>query len=155
MASLNVAQIIGNLGRDPEVRTTASGAKVVNLTIATSERWKDKTTGESKEKTEWHNIVIFNDRIGDVAERFLKKGKQVYVSGQLQTRKWTDKEGKDRYTTEIVIGQYRGELVLLGDAPREGGATPAHSPAADKLAASTKGNWAPPPSGDLDDEIPF
>jgi len=111
--SVNKVILIGNLGRDPEVRSTQDGGKIVNLNVATSENWKDKNSGERKEKTEWHRVVIFNDRIGDVAERYLKKGSKVYIEGSLQTRKWTDKEGQERYSTEVVIGRFKGELTLL------------------------------------------
>lgn len=125
--SVNKVILIGNLGRDPEIRTMQGGAKVCNLAIATSESWKDKNSGERKEKTEWHRVVIFNDRMVDVVERFLKKGAKVYVEGQLQTRKWTDQNGAEKYTTEVVLQRYRGELTLLdskGSAPaddRQGG----------------------------------
>jgi single-strand DNA-binding protein len=118
--SVNKVILIGNLGRDPEVRTMQDGRKVVNLTIATGESWRDRTTGERKERTEWHRVVIFNDRLGDVAERFLKKGAKVYLEGQLQTRKWTDQSGQEKYTTEVVLQQYRGELTML-DGRGDGG----------------------------------
>jgi single-strand DNA-binding protein len=115
--SVNKVILVGNLGRDPEIRMTQDGRKVVNLNIATSESWKDRMSGERKEKTEWHRVVIFNDRLADVAERFLKKGSTVYIEGQLQTRKWTDQSGAEKYTTEIVLQQYRGEMTLLGGRP--------------------------------------
>ncbi|MFD2262595.1 single-stranded DNA-binding protein [Lacibacterium aquatile] len=118
--SVNKVIIVGNLGRDPEIRMTQDGRKVVNLNIATSETWKDRMSGERKEKTEWHRVVIFNDRLADVAERFLKKGSTVYIEGQLQTRKWTDQSGAEKYTTEIVLQQYRGEMTLLGGRPGGG-----------------------------------
>ena len=114
MASLNKVQIIGNLGKDPEVRHTNDGRAIVNLTVATSENWKDKNTGEKKEKTEWHRVVIFNEGLAKVAEAYLKKGSTVYLEGQLQTRKWTDKDGVEKYSTEIVLQNFRGEMVLLG-----------------------------------------
>ena len=117
--SVNKVILIGNLGRDPEVRTFGNGGKVCNLRIATSESWKDRQTGERKEKTEWHRVVIFNENIAKVAEQYLKKGSTVYIEGQLQTRKWTDQNGNDRYTTEVVLQRFRGELVLLSG--REGG----------------------------------
>jgi single-strand DNA-binding protein len=119
--SVNKVILIGNLGRDPEVRTMQDGRKVVNLTIATGESWRDRTTGERKERTEWHRVVIFNDRLGDVAERFLKKGAKVYLEGQLQTRKWTDQSGQEKYTTEVVLQQYRGELTMLDGRGDSGG----------------------------------
>ena len=114
MASLNKVMLIGNLGKDPEVRHTQDGRAIVNLTLATSESWKDKATGEKKEKTEWHRVVIFNDGLAKVAEAYLKKGSTVYLEGQLQTRKWTDKDGVEKYSTEIVLQNFKGEMVLLG-----------------------------------------
>ncbi|MBS0982998.1 single-stranded DNA-binding protein [Gluconobacter cerinus] len=118
--SVNKVILVGNLGKDPEVRNTQSGGKVVNLTIATSETWNDRQSGERRERTEWHRVVIFNDRLGDVAERFLRKGRKVYLEGELRTRKWTDQSGQERYTTEVTIDRFRGELVLL-DSNRSGG----------------------------------
>jgi single-strand DNA-binding protein len=115
--SVNKVILIGRLGRDPDVRTFQSGGRVVNLNIATSESWKDKTTGERKEKTEWHTVAIFNEGIGKIAEQYLRKGSNVYIEGQLETRKWQDQSGADRYTTEIVIRQFRGELTLLDGKP--------------------------------------
>lgn len=117
---LNKATLIGNIGRDPEVRNTQDGGKIVTLSVATSESWKDKTTGERKEKTEWHRVVVMNERVADVIERFVRKGSRVYVEGQLQTRKWTDASGQDKYTTEIVIGRFRGELVMLDKLSNDG-----------------------------------
>jgi single-strand DNA-binding protein len=172
--SVNKVILVGNLGKDPEVRTTQSGSKVVNLTLATSENWTDRASGERKERTEWHRVVIFNDRIGDVAERYLRKGRKVYIEGSLQTRKWTDQGGQERYTTEVVLSQFRGELVLI-DSQRgeeggmaEGGGsgggyrerTPAQRPAAAGGAQRSGGggggpSWEAPKGGDLDDEIPF
>jgi single-strand DNA-binding protein len=118
--SVNKVIIVGNLGRDPEVRSFPNGGKVVNLRIATSETWRDKQTGERKERTEWHSVAIFNEALGKIAEQYLKKGSTVYIEGQLETRKWQDQSGADRYTTEVVLRQYRGELTLLGG--RDGGA---------------------------------
>lgn len=168
--SVNKVTLIGNLGKDPEVRTTQDGTKIVNLTLATSESWTDRSSGERKERTEWHRVVIFNDRIGDVAERFLRKGRKVFVEGALQTRKWTDQSGQERYTTEVVIQRFRGELVLL-DSQRgedggmsEGGgggyrdrssAPPRAAVAAGAPRASGPAWEAPKGGGDLDDEIPF
>ena len=111
--SVNKVILIGNLGADPEVRATQDGRKIVNLRVATSENWKDKGSGERREKTEWHRVVIFNDRLADVAERYLRKGSKVYLEGQLQTRKWTDQGGQEKYSTEVVLQQFRGELTLL------------------------------------------
>ena len=113
MSSVNKVTLIGNLGSDPEVRTMQSGDEVVQLSLATSERWKDKTTGERKEKSQWHRIVVFNQAIVKVAKSYLKKGSKVYIEGQLETRKWTDQSGNDKYTTEIVLRPYRGELTML------------------------------------------
>ncbi len=114
MAGLNRVQIIGRLGRDPEVRTFNNGGKIVSLRIATSETWKDKTSGERKEKTEWHTVSITNEGLAKIAEQYLKKGSEVYIEGALETRKWQDQSGADRYSTEIVLKPYRGEIVLLG-----------------------------------------
>ncbi|RWD51929.1 MAG: single-stranded DNA-binding protein [Mesorhizobium sp.] len=118
--SVNKVILVGNLGADPEIRRLNSGDPVVNIRIATSESWRDKNSGERKEKTEWHNVVIFNDQLAKVAEQYLKKGMKVYVEGQLQTRKWQDQSGNDRYTTEVVLQKFRGELQML-DARGEGG----------------------------------
>ncbi len=118
--SVNKVILVGNLGRDPEVRSMQDGRKIVQLSVATSESWRDRATGERREKSEWHRVVIFNDRLADVAERFLKKGAKVYIEGQLQTRKWTDQSGQEKYTTEVVLQQYRGELTML-DGRGEGG----------------------------------
>ena len=179
--SINKVILIGNLGRDPEVRYTQDGNKIVNFSVATSERWKDKQTGEPREKTEWHRVVIFNDRLADVAEKYLKKGSKVYIEGQLQTRKWTGNDGNERYTTEIALQRYRGELTMLdsrgsssgaGDDPGAGseppdwespdataagggnGGSPANSPSS---SPGNSPNNSPDnsPGGDLDDEIPF
>ena len=119
--SVNKVILVGNLGKDPEVRSTQDGSKIVNLTLATSETWNDRTSGERKEKTEWHKVVIFNDRTADVAERFLKKGAKIYVEGSLQTRKWTDQGGQERYTTEVVIGKFNGALTMLDTRSGGGG----------------------------------
>ena len=117
--SVNKVIIVGNLGRDPEVRNFPNGGKVVNLRIATSETWRDKQSGEKKERTEWHSVAIFNENLGKIAEQYLKKGSTVYIEGQLETRKWQDQSGADRYSTEVVLRQFRGELTLLGG--RDGG----------------------------------
>jgi single-strand DNA-binding protein len=147
--SVNKVILVGNLGRDPEIRTTQDGTRVANLSLATSESWRDKTSGERRERTEWHRVVIFNDRLVDVVERFLKKGAKIYIEGQLQTRKWTDQSGQERYTTEIVLQRYRGELTMLdsrGAGAGEGAGPPT-------------GGAPPGPSGqapaEFDDDIPF
>ena len=120
--SVNKVILVGNLGKDPEVRRMTSGEPVVNLSIATSESWRDKASGERKEKTEWHRVVIFNKNLAEVAEKYLRKGAKVYVEGQLQTRKWTDKDGAEKYSTEVVLQNFRGELTMLdGRNGGEGG----------------------------------
>lgn len=113
MASVNKVILVGNLGKEPEVRSMQSGDRVASFPIATSERWKDKATGERKEKTEWHKVTIFDERLVEIAEKYLRKGSKVYLEGQLQTRKWTDQNGQERYTTEIVLQRFRGDLTLL------------------------------------------
>lgn len=138
MSSVNKVILVGNLGRDPELRTLQSGNRVCNLNVATSEHWKDKNTGERRESTEWHRVVIFDDRLCDVAEKYLAKGSKVYLEGQLMTRKWQDQNGQDKYSTEVVLGRFKGVLTML----------------------DSRGNGnsdAPPGAGpdDLDDEIPF
>jgi len=116
--SLNKVTLIGNLGKDPEIRYSTFGLKIVNLTIATSDRWKDKNTKEYKEKTEWHRVVIFNENLADLCEKYLKSGSKVYIEGSLQNRKWTDQSGVDRYTTEIVIQRFKGEIIILSENNR-------------------------------------
>lgn len=161
--SVNKVILIGNLGRDPEVRHTQDGKKIVNLSIATSERWKDRATGEAKERTEWHRVVIFNEGLADVAERFLTKGRTVYLEGSLQTRKWQDQSGQERYSTEVVLQRFRGELVLLGGGgaggggdDREPGAEPRNRGGAlDGLRSGGYYNRPSGKAGDFDDEIPF
>ena len=119
--SVNKVILVGNLGKDPEIRTLQSGTKVANLSIATSENWNDRQSGERKERTEWHRVVIYNERLADVAERFLRKGRKVYLEGSLETRKYTDQAGQEKYTTEVVLRNFRGELTLLDSASGEGG----------------------------------
>ncbi|HVE21241.1 MAG TPA: single-stranded DNA-binding protein [Acidocella sp.] len=163
--SVNKVVLVGNLGRDPEVRNAQSGMKIVNLAVATSDSWNDKATGERKELTEWHRVVIMNERLADVAEKYLRKGSKVYIEGKLQTRKWTDQSGQEKYTTEILLGRFGGELVLL-DRPAGGGAAggddyaasrPASSsPRAAAPAARAVGGWdTRPGNNEMDDEIPF
>src|SRR3954463_5772847 len=139
--SVNKVILVGNLGKDPEVRSTQDGSKIVNLTLATSETWNDRTSGERKERTEWHRVVIFNDRVADVAERFLKKGAKIYVEGSLQTRKWTDQQGQERYTTEVVIGRFNGQLTML-DTRSGGGASEGGSYGSEP-ASGGGGGYAP------------
>lgn len=148
MASVNKVILVGNLGRDPEVRTFQNGGKVCNLTIATSERWKDKQTGELKERTEWHRVAIFNDRLCDVAEKYLRKGSKVYLEGQLETRKYTDQAGAEKFTTEVVLRQFRGELVMLDG--RSGAQNP-EDENQDQAGGPPKGRR----SDILDDRVPF
>jgi single-strand DNA-binding protein len=150
--SVNKVMLIGNLGRDPEVRSFPNGGKVVNLRIATSERWRDRNTGENKERTEWHSVAIFNENLGRIAEQYLRKGSKVYIEGQLETRKWQDQSGQDRYTTEIVLRQYRGELTLL-DGRGEGAAGGA--PDYDQEPRGGMGGGGRGAASALDDEIPF
>ena len=151
--SVNKVILVGNLGRDPEVRHTQDGSPIVNLSVATSENWRDRNSGERRERTEWHRVVIFNDRLGEVAQKYLRKGSKVYLEGQLQTRKWTDQNGNDRYTTEVVLGRFRGELTML-DSRGEGGGMGDYGgqPAYESGPSSGAG---PGPADDLDDEIPF
>ncbi len=156
--SVNKVTLVGNLGKDPEVRNAQSGMKIVNLAIATSDSWNDKTSGERKEQTEWHRVVIMNDRLAEVAEKYLRKGSKVYLEGKLQTRKWTDNAGQEKYTTEVLLGRFGAEMVLLDRNPNASGddyapraAAPARAPA---KAPATAG-WDSRPGADLDDEIPF
>jgi single-strand DNA-binding protein len=174
--SVNKVILIGNLGKDPEVRTMPSGTKMASLSLATSESWNDKASGERKERTEWHRVSIFNERIADVAERYLKKGAKVYIEGQLETRKYTDQAGAERYSTEVVLRQFRGELTMLSG--REGGAEaagagegadyrsgPATASArppggsrsmSDRAAAPRPSSpWDVQQGGSIEDEIPF
>jgi single-strand DNA-binding protein len=165
--SVNKVILIGNLGRDPEVRAFNNGGKVVNLRIATSESWKDRATGERKDRTEWHSVAIFNENLARVAEQYLKKGSKVYIEGQLETRKWQDQSGQDRYTTEVVLRQYRGELTLLDgrDGPAGGMDDRSGGYGGDSYGSGGGGGYDSGPRGggsggggrgaDLEDEIPF
>ena len=144
--SVNKVILVGNLGKDPEVRRLTSGDPVVNLSIATSESWRDKASGEKKEKTEWHRVVIFNKNLADVAEKYLKKGAKVYLEGSLQTRKWTDKDGAEKYSTEVVLQNFNGTLVML-DGRSEGGGGGGRVGASESPASFQR--------DDMDDEIPF
>ncbi len=151
--SVNKVIIVGNLGRDPEVRTFANGGKVVNLRVATSETWRDRSSGERKERTEWHSVAIYNENLAKIAEQYLRKGSTVYLEGALETRKWQDQSGADRYTTEVVLRQFRGELTLLGGRGEGGGGSHGGGP--------SSGGYDEGPSygggsrSDLDDDIPF
>ncbi|HJS33838.1 MAG TPA: single-stranded DNA-binding protein [Alphaproteobacteria bacterium] len=158
--SVNKVIIIGNLGRDPEIRTFQNGGRVANLSVATSESWRDRSSGERKEKTEWHRVVIFNEKLVEVVEKYLRKGAKVYLEGQLETRKWTDQSGAEKYTTEVVLRPFRGELTMLdsrgggggggsGDFGGNGGSEPDDAPPAPRSGGGRQ------KSGTLDDDIPF
>jgi single-strand DNA-binding protein len=172
--SVNKVILVGNLGKDPEARSMGSGGEVVSFSIATSENWNDKQSGEKREKTEWHNIVIFNENLGRIAKQYLRKGSSVYVEGQLQTRKWTDRDNNERYTTEVVLQRFRGELTLLGGRDGGGG----QGGGGNRGGAASGGGWDNNDSGggnggggsafggssggrggafdsDLDDDVPF
>lgn len=154
--SINKVIIVGNLGRDPEIRATQDGREIANLAIATSESWKDRNTGERKEKTEWHRVAIFNEGLVNVCKNYLKKGSKVYLEGQLQTRKWTDKDGQEKYTTEVVLQGYNGNLTMLDS--RSGGGFEGgegYSQERRPAMAAAGGGAAYAGGGDLDDEIPF
>jgi single-strand DNA-binding protein len=155
--SVNKVILIGNLGKDPEIRTLNSGERVANLTIATSENWKDKATGERKEKTEWHRVVIFNDNISSIAERYLKKGSKVYLEGSLQTRKWTDASGVEKYSTEVVLQRFNGSLTLLDGRGDGGGRSDDYDQGFQPQSQGAKASpaYAASPAFDIDDEIPF
>lgn len=168
--SVNKVILIGNLGRDPEIRSMQNGQKVANLALATSESWRDRQSGERKERTEWHRVVIFNENLIDVAEKYLRKGSKIYIEGSLQTRKWQDQSGQEKYTTEIVLQRYRGELTMLdgrGDSGGSGGGYGGGSGGGsgggydsgpdDYSGGSSGGSGGGAPRGgsDLDDEIPF
>ncbi|PWR24539.1 single-stranded DNA-binding protein [Zavarzinia aquatilis] len=151
--SVNKAILIGHLGRDPESRNSQGGDLIVNLSLATSESWKDKATGERKERTEWHRVVIFNEALAKVARDYLRKGSKVYVEGALQTRKWTDQQGQERYTTEVVLQRFRGELTLLDG--KTGDDTGRSAPRENSAPGAGPGGGASGRGYDLDDEIPF
>ncbi len=162
--SVNKVILVGNLGRDPEVRHTQDGKPIVNLSIATSETWRDKSSGERKEKTEWHRVVIFNEALAKVAEQYLKKGSTVYIEGQLQTRKYTDQSGAEKFSTEVVLQNYRGELTMLGGRPgSEGGSSGGGYGGGDDFGSSSPMERPRAAGGgakqsfarDLDDEVPF
>jgi single-strand DNA-binding protein len=159
--SVNKVILVGNLGRDPEIRNAQDGTKIANFSIATSETWRDKATGERKDRTEWHRVVIFNDRLADVAQQYLKKGMKVFVEGQLQTRKWTDKEsGQEKYTTEVVISRFKGDFQML-DSRGGGAGAEAHNGgesagSTSRGSSSSSSSARPAAAGkDFDDDIPF
>lgn len=143
--SINKVIIVGNLGRDPEIRQTQDGMKIANFSVATSESWKDKNTGERRDKTEWHRVVIMNDRLSEIVEKYVKKGSKVYVEGQLQTRKWTDQSGMERYTTEILLSRFKGELHLLDSRGAD----------MNDQQPQESYNDMPSFSNNIDDDVPF
>jgi len=152
--SVNKVILVGNLGRDPEVRHTQSGDPIVHLNLATSESWRDRQSGERRERTEWHRVVIFNENLGKIAQQYLKKGAKVYVEGQLQTRKWTDQSGQEKYTTEVVLQRFRGELTML-DGRSGGGDGGFSNGGQDDYGGESSSAGGGGRGGDLDDEIPF
>ena len=163
--SVNKVILVVNLGRDPEIRSTQDGTRIANLSLATSETWRDRASGERKEKTEWHRVAIFNDRLVEVVEKYVKKGAKLYIEGQLQTRKWTDKEGQERYTTEIVLGRFNGQLTMLdgrsggsegfGGGPDDEMAPAPRASSGGGMSRGGGGGGRAPATQDLDDEIPF
>lgn len=163
--SVNKVILVGNLGRDPEVRSMQNGGRVCNLSIATSENWKDRQSGERREKTEWHRVVIFNEALAGVAERYLRKGSKVYIEGQLETRKWTDQSGQEKYSTEVVLRPYRGEMTMLDgrEGGGSGGSSGGYGGGGDNYGDRDRGDDGPDygrsapvaPPVDLDDDIPF
>ena len=166
--SVNKVILVGRLGKDPEVRSFQNGGKVVNMTLATSETWNDRASGERKEKTEWHNVVIKDEKLAENAEKYLKKGASVYLEGRIETRKWTDQaSGQDKYTTEVVIPRFGGVMTFLGGRDEGGGASrgggddggyqprAASAPAKQPARGGGSPSWEPSKGGDLDDEIPF
>jgi len=157
--SVNKVILVGNLGRDPEVRYSKDGNKIVNMSLATSESWTDRSSGERREKTEWHRIVIFNDRLGEIAEKYLNKGSKVYLEGQLQTRKWTGNDGQERYSTEVVINRFRGELTMLdsrsSSALEDGSSVQGSEFSDSEESMKASSDEIGTVSDQLDDEIPF
>lgn len=150
--SLNKVMLIGNVGRDPEIRAMSGGDKVANLSVATSERWKDKNSGEQKERTEWHRVVVWDDQLVGVIERYVKKGDKIYIEGELQTRKWTDQSGAEKYSTEVVLQKFRGKMTMLGGSGGGGSGQSAVDSTAGYAPQNQQSNKTP---GDLDDEILF
>ena len=157
--SVNKVILVGNLGRDPEVRYSQDGNKIVNMSLATSESWTDRSSGERREKTEWHRVVIFNDRLGEIAEKYLNKGSKVYLEGQLQTRKWTGNDGQERYSTEVVINRFRGELTMLdsrgSSALEDGSSVQGTEFGGSEESMKANSEEIGTVSDQLDDEIPF
>jgi single-strand DNA-binding protein len=150
--SVNKVILVGNLGRDPEVRHTQAGGLIVQLSVATSENWRDKASGERKERTEWHRVVIFNEKMAEVAQKYLRKGAKVYLEGQLQTRKWTDQSGVEKYTTEVVLPRFGGTMTMLDG---RGGGDGGGDYGSDQGGGNDRPAAQPPMRGDMDDDIPF
>jgi single-strand DNA-binding protein len=159
--SVNKVILVGNLGRDPEVRSMQDGRSMVNMSVATSDTWRDRQTGERKERTEWHRVVIFNEKLAEVAQKYVRKGSKIYVEGQLATRKWTDQSGQERYTTEVVVPRFGGALTMLdgrgggGEAGASGGMDDDASPAPATAGGGGGRSAARGKAGELDDDIPF
>ena len=153
--SVNKVILVGNLGRDPETRQMQDGNSVANLSLATSESWRDKNTGERREKTEWHRVVIFNERLAEVAQKYLRKGSKIYIEGQLQTRKWTDQSGVEKYSTEVVLQRFRGELQMLDRAGEGDGGGGDYDQGQPLGGGSVGSDGGTPSGGSLDDDIPF
>jgi single-strand DNA-binding protein len=153
--SVNKVIIVGNLGRDPEVRTFGNGGKVVNLNIATSESWRDKASGERKERTEWHRVSITNEALAGIAEKYLRKGSTVYIEGQLETRKWTDQAGVEKYSTEIVVRPFKGELTLLGSKSEGGNGDAGGYQSGGQGGDGYGAGGTPGGRSDMDEDIPF
>jgi single-strand DNA-binding protein len=153
--SVNKVILVGNLGKDPEIRTFPNGGRVANFSVATSESWKDKASGERKERTEWHRVSVLNENLVGIVERFIKKGSKVYIEGQLETRKWTDKDGNEKYTTEVVLRPFRGEITMLDSKGGGSSSDAANDYGSEPQAASSGGSFAASGKGDMDDEIPF
>ncbi len=170
--SVNKVILVGNLGKDPEARSMQTGGKVVSFSLATTESWNDKSSGERRDKTQWHRVVIFNEKLGEIAEKYLKKGSNVYVEGSIESRKYTDNSGAEKEITEVVLSRFRGELTLLGSRASEGGGggggfggdSGGYQPRPQAAARNTRPgsgggggtpSWEPPGGSDLDDEIPF
>ena len=160
--SVNKVILVGNLGRDPEIRSMQNGGKVCNLSVATSERWRDRNSGDMQEKTEWHRVVVFDEKLVEICEKYLRKGSKIYLEGQIQTRKWTDQGGQEKYSTEVVLQRFRSTMVLLDGRGEGGGGAGGDYAGGDDYGSGGGGGGARGPSsgggpsrGDLDDEIPF
>ena len=157
--SVNKVILVGNLGRDPEIRSLNNGGRVANMSVATSDRWRDRQTGEQRERTEWHRVVVFDDKLVEIVEKYVRKGQKVYLEGEIQTRKWSDQSGQERYTTEVVLQRFRGQLTMLGGRGEGDGGFGGESSAGDYDRGAPAGGGdmgeASGPGADLDDDIPF